>query len=153
MKTNTFTKMITKATLVLSCLLLTAGAAWSVDYNRMSNDELSQMRGTLGNATQAEWDAFHSEWWKRLSQMSPEEREQYLGPWAKAPGMRGQDMGQGYGRGYGRGPGYGRGQGMGQGYGRGYGMGRGYGRGYGMGWGCCAPCPRANAPAPAPETR
>ena len=64
-----------KSVLVLCCLMMTAGAAWAVDYGKMSNDELSAKRGTLFNANQEEWHAFHTEWWKRLSQMTPEERQ------------------------------------------------------------------------------
>ena len=88
-----------KSVLVLCCLVMTAGAAWAVDYGKMSNDELSAKRGTLYNASQEEWHAFHTEWWKRLSQMTPEERQKYMGP----------GMGRGMGRGMGKGMGMGRG--------------------------------------------
>ena len=93
-----------KIVVVLGALMLVATAAWAVDYSKMSNDELSATRGQLYNATQDEWHAFHTEWWKRLSQMSPEERQKYMGP-----GMMGRGMGQG------------KGQGMGKGMGRGHG--------------------------------
>ncbi len=92
---------IKKTLLVLSCLALTAGGAWAVDYSKMSNDELSAKRGTLYNTTPEDWHAFHTEWWKRLSQMSPEERQKYMGP-----GM-GRGMGQGMGKGMNRGMGKG----------------------------------------------
>ena len=95
---------IKKTLLVLSCLALTAGGAWAVDYSKMSNDELSAKRGTLYNTTPEDWHAFHTEWWKRLSQMSPEERQKYMGP-----GM-GRGMGMGHGKGMG---GHGMGRGMG----------------------------------------
>jgi hypothetical protein len=88
-------KTIKKTLLVLAALMLAATAAWAVDYGKMSTDELSAARGTLYNATPEEWNAFHTEWWKRLSQMSPEERQKYLGP-----GM-GHGMGKGMGRGMG----------------------------------------------------
>lgn len=84
-----------KTLLALCCLAMTAGAAWAVDYSALSNDELSAKRGTMYNASPEEWNAFHTEWWKRLSQMSPEERQKYMGP--------------GMGRGMGRGKGMGRG--------------------------------------------
>lgn len=92
-------KSIKKSLLVLGVLMLAATAAWAVDYSKMSNDELSASRGQMYNATQEEWNAFHTEWWKRLSQMSPEERQKYMGP-----GM-GRGMGHGMGKGMGRGMG------------------------------------------------
>lgn len=82
--------------LLAGCMLL-AGSAWAVDYSKMSTPQLSQMRGQMYNASQADWNAFHQEWWKRMGQMSPEERAQYMGP-----GMRGGGYGMGYGRGRGR---------------------------------------------------
>lgn len=90
-----------KTLIVLGALMMTATAAWAVDYSKMSNDELSATRGWLCNATQEDWHAFHTEWWKRLSQMSPEQRQKYLGPC----------MGRGQGKGYGMGRGMGRGMG------------------------------------------
>lgn len=90
-----------KAILVVGALMLAATAAWAVDYTKMSNDELSAARGQLYNVNPEQWNAFHTEWWKRLSQMSPEERQKYLGP----------GMGRGMGMGKGMGPGMGRGMG------------------------------------------
>nr|WP_321464581.1 hypothetical protein [uncultured Desulfobulbus sp.] len=110
-------KSLKKTLVVLGALMMVATAAWAVDYSKMSNDELSTYRGKMYDANRDEWHAFHTEWWKRLSQMSPTEREKYMGP-----GMMG--------RGHGRGMGYGMGQGPGKG------MGKGMGRGYN----CCRPC-------------
>lgn len=90
-------KTLKQTILAVCCLVMAAGAAWAVDYTKMSNEELSRTRGTLYNASQEEWNAFHTEWWKRLSQMTPEERQQYMGP-----GM-GRGMGRGMGKGMGRG--------------------------------------------------
>ena len=59
-----------KTLLVLCCLAMTSGAAWAVDYSTMSNDQLSAQRGALYNATQEEWNAFHTEWCKRLTLMT-----------------------------------------------------------------------------------
>ena len=92
-----------KMLLALCALTLAAGAAWAVDYSTMSNEELSAKRGTMYNAGPEEWNAFHTEWWKRLSQMSPEERQKYMGP-GKGRGM-GQGMGKGMGQGMGKGGG------------------------------------------------
>jgi hypothetical protein len=90
-------KTMKKSFLVLCCLVMTAGAAWAVDYSKMSNDELSAKRGTMSSAGQEEWNAFHTEWWKRLSEMTPEERQKYMGP------GKGRGMGRGKGMGMGRG--------------------------------------------------
>lgn len=92
---------IKRTIMVLCCLMLAAGAAWAADYAKMSNEELSKMRGTMYNASQEEWHAFHTEWWKRLSQMTPQERQQYMGP------RHQMGMGKGKGRGMGRGMGCG----------------------------------------------
>ena len=92
---NTMKKML----LALCALTLAAGVAWAVDYSQLSNDDLSAKRGTMYNASPEEWNAFHTEWWKRLSQMSPEERQKYVGP------GKGRGMGQGMGKGMGQGPG------------------------------------------------
>ena len=92
-------KTMKKAILVLGALMLAATAAWAVDYSKMSNDELSAARRQLYNTSADDWNAFHTEWWKRLSQMSPEERQKYMGP------GKGRGMGQGMGKGMGKGPG------------------------------------------------
>ncbi len=86
-------KAMKKAMLAICCLLMMAGSAWAVDYATMSTEDLSRMRGTLNNVSQAEWDAFHVEWWKRVGQMTPEQRQQYMGP------GRGMGMGRGAGAG------------------------------------------------------
>ncbi len=115
-------QIMKKTILVVGALMLAATAAWAVDYTKMSNDELSAARGQLNQASAEDWNGFHTEWWKRLSQMSPEERQKYLGP------------------------GMGRGMGQGMGQGKGMGMGR---HGMGRGMGCC-PCwgaPNTTPPA------
>jgi hypothetical protein len=94
-------KFLKKSLVVLGTLMLVATAAWAVDYTKMSNDELSAARGTMYNATQEDWHAFHTEWWKRLSQMSPEERQKYMGP------CMGRGQGKGMGHKMGRGMGMG----------------------------------------------
>ena len=73
-------KSMKKTLVILGTLMMVATAAWAVDYSKMSNDELSTYRGHMYNANQDEWHAFHTEWWKRLSQMGPEERQKYMGP-------------------------------------------------------------------------
>jgi hypothetical protein len=97
-------KSIKKTLVALGVLMLAATAAWAVDYSKMSNEELSMARGTMYNANQEEWNAFHTEWWKRLSQMTPEERQKY-----GCPGINNRGKGRGMGKGMGRGPGRGMG--------------------------------------------
>jgi len=96
-------KTMQQTLLAVCCLLMVAGAAWAVDYAKMSNDELGAARGTLQQVTPEEWNAFHTEWWKRLSAMTPEERQKYMGP----------GMGRGMGKGMGKGMGMGKGGSMG----------------------------------------
>ncbi|WP_310598731.1 DUF1104 domain-containing protein [Desulfobulbus sp.] len=90
-----------KTLLAICCVAMTIGTAWAMDYSAMSSDQLSAQRGALNNASQEEWHAFHTEWWKRLSQMSPEERQKYIGP-----GMGHHGRGHGGGHGWGHGGGW-----------------------------------------------
>ena len=53
---------------------------YATDYQSMTTEELSHIRGTLSDASQAERDAFRAEWLKRVDQMTPEERTRYTGP-------------------------------------------------------------------------
>ncbi|SHO52802.1 hypothetical protein [Desulfopila aestuarii] len=53
---------------------------WAADYSTMSMQELSELRGTMQNASQADRKAFQSEWLSRVKQMTPAERENYMGP-------------------------------------------------------------------------
>lgn len=93
-------KTMKKTVLAICCLVMVAGAALAVDYSSLSTEDLSRMRGTLSNASQAEWNAFHAEWQQRLGQMTVEQRQQYVGP------GRGMGMGRGPGRGKGCCPGW-----------------------------------------------
>ncbi len=114
-------KTMKRTMLAICCLVLVAGAAWAVDYSSMSTEDLSRMRGTLCNASQDDWNAFRAEWQKRLGQMTPQQRQQYIGP--------------------GRGKGRGMGWGMGRGRGRGMGPGSGYNCPGGVGAGAATPTP------------
>jgi hypothetical protein len=88
------TKVMKKTVLVVCSLALMGSVAWATDYSKVSTQELSTMRGTLYNASQEEWLAFHKEWQKRLSLMKPEEMQKYAG----------FQRGAGWGRGFGGGP-------------------------------------------------
>lgn len=99
------------ATSILAALAVFAmsSSAFSADYTTMSTEELSNVRGTLYNATEAEKNAFRNEWQKRINQMTPEERTQYMGQ------GKGAGKGKGYGGEKGQGSGSGKGGGQGQG--------------------------------------
>lgn len=90
-------------TLVVLTLLTVAQAA---DYESMSTQELSQLRGTMYNKSDEERDAFRSVWQQRINRMSAEEKAKYLGS--------GSGRGQGNRSGTGLGDGTGRGRGNGQ---------------------------------------
>ena len=109
-------------------LLLLPAIGLSADYQTMTTEELSELRGTMYDASQEERDAFRTEWKNRIDRMTAEEKQQYLG----AGGGRGQGnrTGEGLGDGTGRGRGGGRGgtNSNGGGQGNGQGAGRGAGR-------------------------
>ena len=90
-------------TLVVLTMLTVAQAA---DYESMSTQELSQLRGTMSNKSQEERDAFRTVWQQRINQMSEEEKANYSGS--------GSGRGQGNRSGTGLGDGTGRGRGNGQ---------------------------------------
>jgi len=90
---------------LLASVLFLGGTVWATtDYSQYTTEELSKMRGTMRNASEEEREAFREEWQKRMQQMSPEERQKYVGPPANAPrDGQGYRYGQGKGRGHGRG--------------------------------------------------
>lgn len=104
-----YKKLIFSLAIIAAVFTIYANAH-SMDYSAMTTEELSTLRGTLSNASEAERNAFRSEWQKRVNQMTPEELEQYTGPPA------GKGSGKGYGKGKG---GYGKGKGTGMGTGSG----------------------------------
>ena len=74
----------------------------------MTTEELSKLRGKMYNAALEERDAFRAaEWMKRINQMTPEEKEQYLRSGSgRGQGNRGATgLGNGKGRGKGGGSG------------------------------------------------
>ena len=115
--------------------------AQSADYQSMTTEELSQIRGTLYNASQDEHNAFQEEWSKRLESMDSSERTKYS---SSAPGngkglRDGSEAGRqtgGDGQGVGSGGNDNRGSGNSGGNGSGHGgNGRGDGSGSGGGAG------------------
>ncbi len=57
----------------------------AADYSRYSDEELAKLRGTMRNAAPEERNAYHDEWQKRLREMGPDDRMQYMG----RPGAQG----------------------------------------------------------------
>jgi hypothetical protein len=120
-------RRIKMAGLILLAFFSVSSYAWATDYSTMSTTELSTLRGTMQSASQADRDAFHAEWMSRVEQMTPAERQQYMG--------HGKGMGMGSGSGMGSGMDGTSGSGMGSGMGgnSGGGMGGGSGSGGGKG--------------------
>jgi len=108
-------------TVLLAAMIVSP--AWAVtDYSGMTTEELSQLRGTLRNATPEEREAFRSVWQERVRNMSTEEMQRYIGPAASRAAAADGTLRQGMG---------GRGRGM-----RAGGGGNGHGRGRGTGGSC-----------------
>jgi hypothetical protein len=125
------TSKIKMAGLIALALISVNSYAWAADYKAMSTEELSNLRGTMQSAPQAERDAFRSEWNSRLDQMTPSERQNYMGS-GKGMDERGNPVHNGGGMGSGSGSGSGGSGGMGDGSGSGGGgMGSGSGSGGG----------------------
>ena len=126
-------RRIKMAGLILLAFFYVSSYAWATDYSTMSTTELSTLRGTMQSASQADRDAFHAEWMSRVEQMTPAERQQYMGQ-RKGMGMR-STSGNGMGSGMDGTSGSGMGSGMGGNSGGGMGGGSGSGSGGGSGGG------------------
>ncbi|GBC61363.1 hypothetical protein DENIS_2323 [Desulfonema ishimotonii] len=72
-------KKMGKGVVLLMVTVMLALPAWAADYSAMSTEELAALRGTLCDVSAEEREAFHQEWLSRLSQMTPEERQEYAG--------------------------------------------------------------------------
>ena len=95
-----------KAIVAATCLLLVLPSmGMCTDFNSMTTEELSALRGTMYNAPQEERDEFRAVWRKRIDQMSADEKEKFLGPGGgRGKGSRsGDGLGDGSGRGRGGG--------------------------------------------------
>lgn len=108
-------------------LLCLPAAGMGAEYQGMTTPELSKLRGTMYSASQEERDAFRAAWQERVNQMTPEEKQQYIGSGGgMGPGNRsGAGLGDGTGRGRGGSSGA---NGAGTGAGNGQGAGKGSGR-------------------------
>lgn len=137
------------AGLIFFAVLTINSNSWAANYSTMSTAELSKLRSTMQTASQADRDAFHAEWLRRVELMTPAERQEYMGQGkgmvtngssGHAAGNMGNGNGSGGGSGGGNNSGMssGSGNGMGGNSGRGAGgssggMGNGNGGGMGMG--------------------
>lgn len=92
--------------------LLVSVSLFGGEYEKMSTDELLNLRGTP--KTQQERNELHKELQNRYQTMTQEQKERF----DAKPG-KGQGMKQGMGQGQGMGKGMGQGQGMGMGQGKG----------------------------------
>ena len=91
-----------KCTALAAVLVLSLCAAGSAaDYQSMTTEQLSSLRGTMFDQPEAERDAFRAEWQKRIAQMSEEEKRNYFssGSGRGAGGRTGDGLGDGSGRG------------------------------------------------------
>ena len=113
------------AAFALFFFLILPNPGQAADYQSMTTEELSQLRGTLTDAPQEERDAFRAEWLKPVDRMAPEERARYTGP----GGGRGTGPRDGSGAGYHGNSGPKNGQGLGKGRGNGGNGTRGGGQG------------------------
>lgn len=104
-------------------LLIAVAMLWAADYSTYTTDELAALRGTLRNASEQEREAFRAERQERLQNMTPEERQEYLGPPENRPadgqGDKLNAPQSGYGQNQQAGGGGGRGRGFGGGRGKG----------------------------------
>jgi len=96
-------------------LMILPSTGFSKDFQSMTTQQLSELRGTMFNAPQDERDAFRAEWQRRINQMTAEEKEQFLGAGGMGRGNRtGDGLGDGSGRGKGGGAGGTNANGIGQ---------------------------------------
>ncbi len=97
--------MMQRSVITAAIILMAAPPLWAAtDYSNMSNQELSDMRGSMRQASEQERNAFRTEWQQRAQTMSSEERQQYTGRPANAS-ADGSNAGQGMGQGRGGGGG------------------------------------------------
>ena len=92
------TGKIKKTVMLSAMVLMTVTPVWAVsDYSTMSNEEISDARGTIQGASEEERNAFRSEWQQRTQDMTTDERQQYTGRPASAA-ADGSGAGQGNGQ-------------------------------------------------------
>ena len=73
------TSRIKMAGLVMLALISVSPSVWAKDYKTMSTEELRNLRGTMQSASQTERHAYNNEMLGRLEQMTPAERQDFMG--------------------------------------------------------------------------
>lgn len=60
------------------CFLLVAVNAWTLDFSKLSNQEMFELRHEAKGFSPEDREAYEHEWINRLNAMSDEERDPYL---------------------------------------------------------------------------
>lgn len=96
---------IIKIVILPAILFLGIASVQAADYSSMGTQELSELRGTMFNATKEDQEAFRAEWTKRIQNMNEEEKSKYFtsGSGRGAGNRGGMGLGDGSGRGRGNG--------------------------------------------------
>jgi hypothetical protein len=102
--------------IILAGLLFLPAYGFATDYSRYTLEELSQMRGTMQNASDEDRSAFRDAWRAKMQNASAEDRQSMRGNGRKQGNRYGNDSGKGYGmeNGGGRCDGSGKGHGRGK---------------------------------------
>lgn len=90
-------------------LLVSSSFCFGADYQSMSTEELSSLRGTMYNKSTEEKEAFRKAWLDRINSLSPEEKAKYTS--TTSGNGQGNRSGNGLGNGSGQGKGGSNGQG------------------------------------------
>ncbi|WP_155319174.1 hypothetical protein [Desulfosarcina alkanivorans] len=61
-------------------LFIATVTLWAADFSTFSTDELAALRGTLRSDSAEARAAFRAEWQERLQNLTPQDRQKYLGP-------------------------------------------------------------------------
>lgn len=76
---------------ILAGALVALSSAFGADYSLIPTDELAKMREGMKDAPFDEQRAYEREWQRRMYDMTPEEKEKYLGPMYRGDGGRTDD--------------------------------------------------------------
>jgi hypothetical protein len=61
-------------------LSVVTAACWAMDFDKMSNEELFELRGAIQNAPEPDKTAYQVEWEKRITCLTEEEKKQFAEP-------------------------------------------------------------------------
>ena len=73
-------KMILITGLAFFFLPFICSTGWSIDFVSLSDMELFNLRGTIHYASEADQKTYQAEWEKRVSNMTAEEKKQFVVP-------------------------------------------------------------------------